>query len=327
MTGLIEYRKFGLDELRAARIAELGCVKPIDAIVEYLSQSSCIRRGHGFGYYGNAKKGIILIGLCCEEGGPSLALYPSIEIADSLSVMYGRVQAVIPSYEFRKFNGTEGFVKINDIENTVERSRKTLAKFGFDVVSSEDDVYRFERLDMIFSILQYVDKTYNDAIGKGIVRSLSTAAEIADILIAAKNNNVLVIADQGSAGPVIKARQIAKKLGIENEIAGIFYLEPLALDGRSLMYHGSVKNKIFLRKGDGEKIMHAISSGGSREDFEKNGGDYNRCVVAEIESLISPDDAVVQENYIKCVSGKFNGCREHKIDVERQLEIFLEGFE
>ncbi len=260
--------------------------------------------------------------MCCETE-PSLALYPSIEMGKAFKASGYDVAVVIPSYEFRKL----GIMKKEDVDFSRMCTRKVLDRFGFDIYDSEDDSYMLKRLDKAFEIEHYIGNTYRDTIGSGVVNSQMTACEIADILLSLEKGDTLVIADQGSAGCVLGARKTAKRLGIKNSVSGIFYFEPLGLDGKTLMYHALPKNKIFLRPGEEEKIMHAHTAGGPAEEFKAKGGDYYACTVAEIESLVSESDDTIRQHYELCTSGGFGGCAEHKRIVKRDLGNFLKQFE
>ncbi len=216
-----------------------------------------------------------------------------------------------------------------EIEKTARQTRKLLEKYNFEIVDTLDDSgYRLRRLDMGFHIQKFVGKESRDPAGDENAGMQMATMQIADTLISMEESDTLVIADQGSAIPAARVRYIAKKLGMKNNLAGLFYAEPLDLAGKGLMYHADEKYKLHLNEDGEKKIKDAVTTGGpSLEYFRKYGGRYYECPVGELESLIAKDDQTVQENCRRCMEGDFlGGCKEHKDIVQIECRNFEEAF-
>jgi len=206
-----------------------------------------------------------------------------------------------------------------------------LKGYNFEVIDTlNDDAYKMRRLDAAFRIQKFVDRGSRDPVGDENAGLQLACMEIADIIICLEEGHTLLIADQGSAIPALRAHHIAKKLEKSNkhDFGCLFYLEPADIMGKTLMYHAEDRKKIYLKPGEAHKILNAVTTGGnSIDDFHKNGGNYNECPVGEIESLVAKDDGIIGENCKKCSEGNFqNGCKEHKELVLAQLNEFLEAF-
>ncbi len=272
---------------------------------------------------------MILIGLCLEKHGPSLAIYPSIEAAASISKARGsRVRVIIPTYEFAAL----GLYPASEADEIGRQAKRVLSRYDFEAVDTlNDENYKTRRLDKAFRIQKLVDGQSRDPLGDKNTGLQLACMEIADILLCLEESHTLLIADQGSAIPAMRAHYVAKKhlpTSNRHELGCLFYLEPTDITRKELMYHTEDRRKIYLKPGEAGKVLNAVTTGGnSIDDFHKHGGNYNECPVGEIESLVANDDATVKENCRRCESGSFpNGCREHKELVQIQLKNFLGAF-
>lgn len=324
--------KFGSEGARNQKIEKLnenGSMRPFYTITAQSALSDRIAENHllsehGVGYIGNdygylGDNPQALIGLCCEKYGVSLAYYPAIKLAKDLKL---ETRAIIPGFEFLQL----GILTDDDVEahrTSAENLLKKARIKQFDTINDTD--YKTKRLEYMFKILPYISaKNLDDIdISAEMVKKLMTATETADILLALEEKDTVVIADQGSAGPIIQAKNIAEKFGIENVLSGIIYLEPPDLQNENFMYYADIGNKILLNSEPGNeavKILRAKTAGGTKEQFKSEGGNYYNCAVGEVDSIIANGSGTVYE---KCGNGSFEGCGECKQQVKKKIEKFL----
>lgn len=328
-----KHSEFGSEGQRNQKIAKLkdsGMIRPLyeitspselsDRVLEnhILSQHGVGYIGNDYGYLGDNPQA--LIGLCCENYGVSLSYYPPIKLSKDLGL---KTKAIIPSFEFLSL----GIMSEDDVNIHKNAAKNLLNHADIPFVDTINDIdYKAKRLEYAFKIMPYISGKYLDDLESSeTIKKLTTATQIADLLISLEEKDTIVIADQGSAGPIIQARNIAEKLGIETVLSGLIYLEPPDLQDQNFMYYGTRENKIFLNseyEKESAKILRAKTAGGTKEQFQSEGGDYYNCAVGEVDSMISGGKGAVHE---KCEKGSFEGCGECKYHVRNNLESFLKN--
>ncbi len=330
-TGGSKHSEFGSEGVRCQKISKLkdnGMIRSLyeisspSELSDKIVESSFLAR-HGVGYVGNdfgylGDNPHALIGLCCEKYGVSLSYYPPLKLAKELGL---ETKAIIPSFEFLNL----GIMNKGDVNIHKSAAKNLLNCAGISFIDTVDDIsYKAKRLEYAFKIMPYVSgKNLDDLESSETIKKITTATQIADLLLALEEKDTLMIADPGSAGPLIQARDIAEKLGIENVLSGIIYRDPPDLQNENFMYYGDQKNKIFLNsepEKESTKILRAKSAGGTKEQFKREGGDYYNCAVGEVNSIISNGSGTVHD---KCEKGAFEGCGECKYHVRNELENFL----
>jgi len=332
-TGGSKHNEFGSEGVRSQRIAKLKENNMIRPLYEITSPSclsdklleNTMLYQHGIGYVGNnygylGDNPQTIIGLCCENHGVSLSYYPPIRLSEDLRL---KTKAIVPSFEFLNL----GIMNENDVNTHKNAAKNLLECAGISLTDTINDIdYKARRLEYAFKIMPHITRENLEGMESSeTIKRLMTATQIADLLLSLEERDTIVIADQGSAGPIIQAKNIAEKLGIENVLSGIIYLEPPDLQNENFMYYADFANKILLGsepEKEAAKILRAKSAGGTKEQFKAEGGDYYGCAVGEVDSIISDGSGTVRE---KCETGTFEGCRECKYHVQNKLEKFLEN--
>ncbi len=341
MTDTNVFTPFGNDAVRALKIeklAKLGMQKASDSHIENLMsrRSKVLGRGHVIGFFGEKENGClhldtignnprILMGFCVEEY-PTISNYMALEVAKHFNL---EKRLILPSFEFLHTKIRNG----DEIRRYTEKALPFLSKYDVKVIDTLNDIpYKADRFDVYFQAQRVSSTTehLDDLDERLRIGKLMTLCQVADVLLSLRDRDTLVIADQGSVGPVLEAKNLAGRLNISNKLSMLVYLEPLDLIGQNLMFYGRPEDKIFVTEDphiEAEKIMRATTAHGTPKEFKAKGGNYFGCPVAEIESIIFPHQNCDLPGKEKCVSGGYSSCLEHKKEVRKHLENFLESIQ